>query len=199
MLKFNKSVYLLTLSDIFTWGSHSILGALVGIYLSQKLGGNAAEFVGIGTGIYYLARSITQIPVGLLLDKIKHDKDEIIILVLGSILMGSPFLFYSLIQTQYLYYALQFVFGLGASMNLVSWRKLFSQSLDVGKVGLEYGIYETSISVATAIFSIIAGIVANTSQIYFERVIFAIGLIMISGSIWVWALLTVKNRKTRNM
>jgi MFS family permease len=199
MLKFNKSVSLLTLSDIFTWGSHTVLGSLVGIYLANKLGKNAAEFVGIGTGIYYLTRAFSQIPTGLLLDKIKHDKDEIIVLVLGSTLMGLPFLFYSLIQTQYLYYFLQFVFGLGASMNLVSWRKLFSQSLDIKKVGLEYGIYGTLVSIATAIFSIAAGIVANINQLYFERVIFTIGLIMISGSIWAAALLANKNRKTQNI
>jgi len=199
MLKFNKSISFLTLSDIFTWGSHTILGALVGIYLANKLGGNATEFVGIGTGIYYLTRSITQIPIGLLTDKIKHDKDEIIILVAGSILMGLPFLFYSLIQTQQLYYILQFVFGLGASMNLISWRKLFSQSLDKGKVGFEYGVYETLISIAMAVFSITAGVLANVSQVYFERVIFTIGLLMISGSIWAGALLTIKNRKTRNI
>ena len=199
MLKFNKSILFLTLSDIFTWGSHTILGALVGIYLANKLGGNAIEFVGIGTGIYYLSRSISQIPIGLLTDKIKHDKDEIIILIIGSILMGSPFLFYSLIQSQYLYYFLQFVFGLGASMNLISWRKLFSQSLDKGKVGLEYGVYETLISMAMAVFSITAGVLANISQVYFERVIFTIGLLMISGSFWAGALLTIKNRKTRNI
>lgn len=199
MLKFNKSVYLLTLSDIFTWGTHTVLVALIGIYLANKLGGNATQFVGIGTGIYYLTRATFQIPFGLLLDKIKHDKDEIIVLVLGSIIMGLPFLFYSLIQSQYLYYFLQFVFGFGVSMNLTSWRKLFSQSLDKGKVGLEYGIYGTLISFATAIFSITAGIVANINQIYFERVIFAIGLIMISGSLWAAALLTIKHRKTVNM
>ena len=84
-------------------------------------------------------------------------------------------------------------------MNLISWRKLFSQSLDKGKVGLEYGIYGTLISLATAIFSITAGIVANINQIYFERVIFTIGLIMISGSLWAGALLTIKHRKTLNI
>lgn len=199
MLKFNKSVSFLTLSDISTWGSHTVLIALIGIYLANKLGTNATEFVGIGTGIYYLSRATFQIPFGLLLDKIKHDRDEIIVLVLGSILMGLPFLFYSLIQTQYLYYFLQFIFGLGVSMNLTSWRKLFSQSLDRGKVGLEYGIYGTLVSLATAIFSITAGIVANINQIYFERVIFTIGLIMISGSLWAGALLTIKHRKTLNI
>ncbi|MFC1646760.1 MFS transporter [Patescibacteria group bacterium] len=189
----------MTVSDIFTWGSQTILVALVGIYLSSKLGGNAAKFVGIGTGIYYLTRSLTQIPIGIMLDKINHDKDEIIALVIGSILMGLPYLFYSLIKSEYTYYALQAVFGLGASMNLVSWRKLFSQNLDTGKVGIEYGIYETLMSAVTAIFSIIAGIVANTSLIYFERVIYALGVIMISGSIFAWSLASVINRKTINI
>jgi MFS family permease len=129
MSKFNKSVSLLTLSDIFTWGSHTVLISLIGIYLANKLGENATQFVGIGTGIYYLTRATFQIPFGLLFDRIKHDKDEITALVIGSILMGTPFLFYSLIQSPHLYYFLQFIFGLGVSMNLISWRKLFSQSL----------------------------------------------------------------------
>ena len=80
----------------------------------------------IGTAIYFLTRAITQLPIGYITDKIKKDKDEIIILIAGIILMGFPYILYPLISTPMHYYILQFVFGLGVSLNIVNWRKLFA-------------------------------------------------------------------------
>ena len=107
----NKVVMLLTLSDMLSWGPFLIISALSGIYLSDKLGVDAVKFVGIGTSIYFFTRAILQIPMGYLTDKIESDKDEILLLAAGTILMGLPYTFYPHITEPWHYYLLQFVFG----------------------------------------------------------------------------------------
>jgi hypothetical protein len=74
-------------------------------------------------------------------------------------------------------------------MNLVNWRKLFARNLDRNKEGYDYAVYETALSVFTAIFSIIIGLIGGISQTYFDLTIFAIGIIMIGGCIWPLLLL----------
>ncbi|MFA6754866.1 MAG: hypothetical protein WCR68_03510, partial [Candidatus Dojkabacteria bacterium] len=109
LVRLNKVTLLLTLSDIFTWGSFVVISALSGIYLAGKLGQDTVEFVGIGTGIYFITRAVFQIPIGILTDRLNKDKDEIIILAIGSILAGTPYLFYPHITEPWHYFLLQFV------------------------------------------------------------------------------------------
>ncbi|HOR06103.1 MAG TPA: MFS transporter, partial [Candidatus Dojkabacteria bacterium] len=182
---FNKVVLFLTMADVFAWGPFFIISALSGIYLSNKLGTGSIEFVGIGTAIYFLTRAITQLPIGYITDKIKKDKDEIIILIAGIILMGFPYILYPLISTPMHYYILQFVFGLGVSLNIANWRKLFAMNIDSGREGRQYSFYETIVSLSTVILSVAVGLIANMGDMYFDLVMIASGILMMAGSIWV--------------
>ncbi len=194
--KLNKVVLLLTLADVFTWGPLFVISALSGIYLSDKLGRNTIEFVGIGTGISYITRAVFQIPVGTLTDRIKKDKDEIIVLAIGAILMGIPFLFYPFITATWQYYVLQFVFGIGISLDVVSWRKLFAINVTKGIEGKEYAVYDTILSSSTAILSVILGVIANLGDQYFDIVMVTAGIIMILASVWILIIPKVKGRKS---
>lgn len=193
----NRVIWFLTLSDIFTWGLYFTVNSIVGIYLEQKLGGRAIEYIGIGMAIYYLAKGGLQIPIGILTDKIKRDKDDIVFLLLGNILMGLPFFFYPLLESPIPYFFLQFIMGAGAAMNLVNWRKLFAANLDKGKEGYDYAVYDSILSIATAGFSILAGYVASISQTYFDIVIIGIGALMLFSGVWVIAIYFVNNRKSQ--
>ena len=194
--KINRIIALLTLSDIFTWGIFMVLNAIVGIYLSQKLGANSVQIVGIGAAVMTTARGVFQLPIGELLDRIKHDVDEILVLTLGNIMMGITYVFYPGISTAMFYYVLQFVFGLGAALNLIAWRKLFAQNLDRHDEGLEYGAYGLVMGITSGMFGILAGTVANLSQQYFDKVIVTIGFIMIASSVFALLIFRVKHRKS---
>jgi MFS family permease len=194
----NKVILYLTLSDSFVWGPFIIIANLTSLYLSTKLGTDTASFVGIGTGIYFLTRALFQMPIGLLTDKIENDKDEIILLFLGIVLMGVPFLFYPMITEPFQYYILQFIFGIGVSFNLPNWRKLFALNLDQGKEGFQYGFYETIISISTAIFSVLIGFVANLGDTYFDWAMRGVAILMMLAGLWALLILKVKDRKSNN-
>lgn len=197
--KINKVVILLTLSDVFAWGPFLIITAISAVYLATKLGENIVEVVGIGTSIYFVTRALFQVPIGLLTDKLKSDKDEIFILILGVLLMGLPYIFYPQISNPIHYYILQFIFGMGVSLNVTNWRKLFATNVDSGREGIQYATYETIISIATAILSTLIGVVASLGEIYFDIVIVSAGIVMMLGSIWIILIYKVKKRKTNNL
>ena len=194
---FNKVVLFLSLSDVFSWGSFTIISTFAGIYLANKLGEDILKFLGIGTSIYFFTRALFQIPMGLLTDRYKKDKDEILILFVGIILMGIPFLFYPYITNQYQYYVTQFVFGLGVSLNVTNWRKLFAINIDPGKEGIQYGIYETIMSTSTTILSIVGGFIANLGDLYFDTVMSVAGVIIMMGSIWVLLIYKYDGRRSK--
>lgn len=190
----NRVIWLLTLSDIFTWGVYMIIAGFVGLYLSQKLGFNPVEILGIGTAVFYFAKGTFQIPVGIITDRIKHDKDEILFLLIGNILMGMPYFFFPSIQSPLGYYILQFIIGLGAAMNLVNWRKIFASNLQKGNEGVDYGVYDTIMSYSMIFFSVLAGLTANLGESYFDLVMISVGSLMILSGVWVSMIFTTKRR-----
>lgn len=195
-MKINKTILYLTFSDIFSWGPYFVISALAGIYLSKKLGADTTQFIGIGISIYNISRAIFQIPIGYINDKYNKDRDEILLLFIGILLMGSSFIFYPQISQPIHYYILQFIFGLGCSLNVINWRKLFAMNIDKGKEGMQYGIYDTVLSLATAVLSVIGGIVANLGDIYFDLVMYLSGFIIMLGGIWIIFVYLDKGRKT---
>lgn len=192
----NKIVSFLTLSDVFTWGGFTVVSALMGIYLAQKIGGDTARIVGIGMAIYLLFQSILQLPFGLLLDKIARDHDDILFLFLGCFLMGMAFIFYPFIENELTYYLIQILLGVGASMNLISWRKLFAENLQRKSGGLSYGIYGTIMGISTALLSLLGGFLANKGEQYFDFVILGLGIWVVFGGVWGGMIIMIKKRKS---
>ncbi len=172
------------------------VNTMIGIYLARVINADIIEIVGIGTAIYYFTKGVLQVPVGVITDRIKKDRDDILFLFIGNLLMGAPFLFFPLINNAYQYYILQFLMGLGAAMNLVNWRKLFAKNLDEGEEGLEYGVYDSVFSVAVSLFGIVLGYIANLGSYYFDFVMVSVGVLMLSSGFWVLSIFFVKNRKS---
>lgn len=197
MRKLNRVIVLLTTSDIFTWGFVYALASITGLYLLLKLDSSEDQIVrivGIGTAIVSICRALFQIPIGLLVDKLKTDKDDILVLAIGNLLMGFPITLYVFITTEYFFYILQACIGFGTALNLVTWRKLFANNLDKGKEGLQYASYDTVMSLSIAVFSATAGFLASEGQQYFDLVILAIGIMTMTSTIWPILLFTTKRK-----
>jgi MFS family permease len=188
----NKVIGILTLSDIFVWGTTLVANPLIAIYLTSKFGGNTLEYIGIGTAVYYAVRSLVQLPIGAVADRIKHDKDEIIFLVMGCILMAIPYFVYPYITSGEQYFFLMGLSGFGTSMNLNNWRKLFAKNLEKDHEGFSYGVYETAMSISTAIFGLLGGHLSSMSPEIFETVISSVGIFVLIGGISTALLLRLK-------
>ncbi len=191
----NSTILFLTFNDIFTWGTHYVVTVLVGLYLSEKLQINATEIVGIGAGVLFIARGATQLPTGFIIDRLKTDIDETLGLMIGNVFMGIPIILLTQVTEPIHYYAIQFVFGIGGAINLVCWRKLFAKSLDKGKEGTEYALYETAMSLSIAIFSLFGGIIASVSDYYFDMVMASLGMVMIVSNFWVYFIYQKKRQE----
>lgn len=178
----NRIITLLTLSDVFTWGFYTIIASLAGIYLAEKLDENVVEMVGWGTSIYLISRALIQIPTGWIHDKLKGDHDEALTMVIGNLLMGLPYIFYPMLPNYTVYLILQAIFGIGAGINVISWRKLFAKNLDKGQEGKSYGTYDAILNIVTAAFCAIGGYISNLGMNYFTAVIFSVGIVMMSSA-----------------
>jgi len=172
---------------------------LIGIFLSQRFGAQTIFYVGVATSCYFVSRALFQIPIGMISDKIHHDNDEILILFLGCFIMGIVYILIPFITESWQYFLLMSVEGFGTSMNLNSWRKLFASNLDKRHEGVGYGFYETIMSFATAIISLVGGYFSSLGNVAFEIVLISIGFAIIIGGLVSASILLIKDRKSKNI
>jgi MFS family permease len=192
--KINKTIIVLTISDVLVWGTYMIAYPLQGIFMTYRYGDKSIQYISIGLSIYFVLRALLQVPIGILVDKTKDDIDEVWSLGLGSFLIGLNFLIFPFTSTPVEYYLLMGMAGVGASFNLIGWRKLFAKNLDKDKEGREYALYETVMSLCTAVFSFIGGGTSSISHEIFRAFFFAVGLVTMIGGIVV-TLILIKEKK----
>lgn len=163
MLKsINRVVKILVFSDfvlLFGWG---LISPILAIFIAEKIKGGDVRVAGIAIGIYWLFKSIIQIPIARILDKRKGEKDDFYFLISGTFLM-------SLVPVGYIFsflpwhiYFLQITHALGAAMSLPAWCGIFTRHLDKGKEAQSWAWDSSAIGIGGGIAGILGGIIAKT-------------------------------------
>jgi len=156
----NPIIRLLILSDFLVIGAFGLITPIFALYITDFIEGATVETVGIAMTIYLATRSVGQLPVGIIIDRIKGQRDDILILAVSSfgfVLVAFAYLF---IETVPQLFAAQFMYGLFSAAAYPSWSTLFTRAIDPGKEGFEWSAYQTVVDLGTAATAAIGSFVA---------------------------------------
>jgi MFS family permease len=166
MIKFfrfnvNLVTRILVLSDFFLFFSNGLLSPIYAIFILNRINGAGLEMVGFATAIYWVSRVIAVIPLSHMMDKIKGEKDEYYLMLLGTVLISSTPLVYIFATEVWQVYAVQVVNGIAFSMVIPAWRVIFTKNLNNDRVSYEWSLDDVGVGIATAISAAIGASVAE--------------------------------------
>ena len=160
LLQISPVIRYLILSDLLFNSSAGLLGPIFAIYVEDNiLGGNLAV-IGLAAMIFLVTRSILQIPVASIIDRIRGEKDDFWLLFWASVIMAFFPLLYLVIRTPLDLYIVQFFFGLFTSFTFPSYMAIFTRHIDRHKEGTEWGMYFTITDLGAAIAGALGGFIA---------------------------------------
>lgn len=137
--------------------------------------------IGISISIYLISRSILQIPLATLIDKIKGENDDYFFLVFFSILVGFIQLgFLRITQIEHLF-LIQFLIGVFTAITYPSYMALFTRHIDKNMEGTEWGVYYTFVDLSSAALAAIGGYIA--AEFGFNNLIIVVSALCILGGI----------------
>jgi len=154
-------VKILILSDfvlLFGWG---LIAPILAIFITQQIQGGDAKVAGIAVGIYWLLKSIVQIPIGSYLDKNHGEKDDFYFLVGGTLLASLPpfgFIFSSLPWHIYFW---QVIHAVGMAAALPGWCGIFTRHIDKGKEAQSWALDSSALGIGAGVAGIIGGVVVK--------------------------------------
>jgi len=161
MLGINKVIRTLILSDFFLLAAWGLVTPILAIFIIDKIQGGDAEVVGMAIGIYWISKSLIQIPIGKYLDKNHGEKDDYYFLVFGTLIASLTPLGFIFATLPWHMYILQLVHALGMAMAIPAWGGIFTRHIDKGKEAMTWGVESSSIGIGAGIAGIVGGIVAK--------------------------------------
>ena len=115
----------------------------------------------MAAGVYWLAKSLLQIPIGRYLDKVKGEKDDYYFMIFGIFLSSLVPLGYIFAKLPWHIYLLQIVHAIGMAMNIPAWGGIFVRHVDKGKEALSWSLESSAIGIGTGIAGILGGTIAK--------------------------------------
>ena len=168
MLKgINKIIKILVFSDFILMLGWGLVEPIFAIFIVNRIQGGDAKVAGIAAGIYWLLKSLIQVPVGNFLDKSKGEEDDYYFLIIGTFLASIVPLGYIFSFLPWHIYFLQIIHAIGAAMSLPAWCGIFTRHIDKEKEAQSWALDSSALGIGTGVAGILGGIGAKIFGFYF--------------------------------
>ena len=157
----NKVVKIMVFSDLFLSSGWGLISPILAVYIIRDIKGGDVAVAGIAVGIYWLLKSVIQIPIARYLDKNDGEKDDYYSLVIGTFLASlTPIGFIFAVYPWHIY-ALQAIHAIGVSMAVPSWSAIFTRHIEKGTEAFSWSLDSSSIGLGAGIAGILGGTIAK--------------------------------------
>lgn len=177
----NPVIRFLILSDVLMLGAVGLLAPIFAFFIEDFIQGGSAAVAGLSAAIFLATKSVAQIPLAHLIDKIRGERDDFWFLIISSTVTSLIPLCYLFIHTPGELYLVQFVYGLSTAITTPSFMTLFTKNIDHGKEGVEWGIYYTLADLVGAAMAGLGGFLASAYG--YTLLIVMVSVFMFLGSL----------------
>lgn len=181
MKEVNPVVRFLTLSDIMIFSGTGLVSPIFAIFITESIPGGSIEAAGIATAVYAITKSVFQIPVANIIDRIKGEKDDFLFMVIGTLVSSLIPISYIFVNSVFQLYLVQFFYGIIIATTFPTWLALFTRHIDKDKEGTEWAIYQTLTDFSWAVFASLGGFMA--ARYGFDKLFILVAIINILGGL----------------
>ncbi|MFH0779789.1 MAG: MFS transporter [Parcubacteria group bacterium] len=178
--KVNFVIRILIASDFVIWSSINMVTPIFAIFIADRIEGGSVSAAGIAMMIYFIAKSIFEIPIGIIMDRTKSERDDLYFAIGGTMLIGVVYFLFSFVTNVWELYFLQIFLGIGTAGAWPSWFSIFGRHIDEAKHGFVWSLHDVLLGVGGAAA---AGIGAFAVEKFGFGIVFQIiGVLVILGA-----------------
>ncbi|MDD5251493.1 MAG: MFS transporter [Patescibacteria group bacterium] len=181
--RFNPVIWVLIYSDFLIIAATGFLSPILAVYLTDQIRGGSLTVVGIATAIYWIVKSVLQVPVSLYVDRSRSNLTAYSVMVVGSFVSSVvPLLYFFFAREVWHVYMIQAMAGVADAFMVPTWLALFTKHVDRHKEASEWAAYSNASGIGFALAAAIGGTIA-------ERFGFRIIFLLVSACAFVGTLL----------
>src|SRR3989344_3043138 len=176
----NRVIKTLVLADFLTISAWGFINPILGVFVIENIPGAGLETVGYATALYWITKSILQLPISRYLDRSPSEADDFYSMVVGTFLVALVPIGYIFVQSTAHFYLLQVISALGDAMAVPAWYAIFTRHVDKHKESFEWTLNSVSVGIGAAWSAAVAGFVS--SHFGFIPVFILTTIFIISGA-----------------
>ena len=180
-VKVGRVVKYFVLSDLFLLAGWGFIDPVFSVFIIERVAGATLATVGIVAGLYWILKSVLEIPIANALDRMPGEKDDFIALIAGLFLAGASAISFAWVNQLWQLYVVQIVHAIGFALYVPSWSAIFSRHLDRDRVSFDWSLDSTAAGMAAGIMGLLGGIVAST--LGFPAVFITAGVLSIGAGL----------------
>ena len=188
MLKINRVIKILILSDFLLQSGWGLIGPLFAIFLIGQIEGGSLELVGLVTAVYWIFKSLLQPFIANYLDINHGERDDFAFLVGGMFVANLVPLGYVFSTQAWHIIILELIRAAAMACVIPTWSAIFTRHIDKGREAFSWSLESTGIGVAAGVAGAIGALMVG---IFGFRVVFV--LVTIFGMISSTCLLRIRN------
>lgn len=183
-MRVNNLIKILTFSDVLIVSGWGLINPLLAVFITQQIKGGNLELIGLATAVQCITRSVLQIPLAKLIDSVKGEIDDFLVMAVGSVVISLvPFLFIFASTNVHLL-LLQGLSGLGSAMVWPGWLAIFTRHIDKNIEAEEWGIYNAMTGLGGALTGALGGFLAE--KLGFRSLFLMVGIVSTFGTSFLY-------------
>jgi MFS family permease len=177
----NRMVKYFVLSDLFFIAGWGFIEPVFSVFIVEKIPGATLTTVGIAAAIYWILRSVLQIPFANFLDRRSGEQAAFRMLVVGLFLAAAAAFAFGWVTQIWELYAVQIIHAIALSFYTASWPAIFSRHLDKDRVSFDWSLDNTAVGVASGVSGFLAGVIGATWG--FTAIFILAGIFSLAGAV----------------
>jgi len=157
----NRLIRYFVISDLFFVGGWGLIGPIFALFIVDRIEGATIATVGIAAGIYWVLKSLAQLPMSVYLDKTEGEKDEFYFLIGGLLLASVAALLFIFVREIWQLYILQIVHAIAFAAYTPAWTGMFSLHLDKEHYSFDWTLDSTIIGLASGASAAVGAYIAE--------------------------------------
>lgn len=160
--KINKVVMTMVYSDfLMVWGA-GFLSPIFAVFIVKDIEGGSLAVIGFAVAIFWIVKSLVQIPVSLYADRIRGELDDYWLMIIGSFASAIvPLLYFSFAAHVWHIYLIQVINGVANGLYVPTWLAIFTRHIDKHKESTEWMIHSNLIGLGFAVSAALGGVLAD--------------------------------------
>lgn len=148
-------------ADLFFVSAFGLITPIFAVFILEQIKGGDIKVVGFAAAIYWILKSLLQVPIGRYLDKNAGERDDFYFVATGYFLAALVPLGYIFSSLPWHIYILQAIYAIAMGVAVPGWLAIFTRHIDKGKEALEWSLESSAIGLGAGIAGAIGGVLAS--------------------------------------
>ena len=158
----NRIIKTIVVADFFYNSAFASFGPVFAIFITQQIAGGSAKVAGFAASIYWIVKSLFQLPIARFLDKTDGERDDFWALFLGYFLSGLVPLAYIFASKPVHLYVIHGFYGFIMAWAVPAWYSIFTRHVDKWRISFEWSLDSVfSVGLAAATATALGGYIAD--------------------------------------